>query len=38
MGCDGVFERLNDIEIRNIIFKDLIDDKPLISPVVKILD
>ena len=25
MGCDGVFEKLNDIQIRNIVFEDLIN-------------
>jgi len=38
MGCDGVFEKLSDIEIRNIIFDELISNQPLQVPVCKILD
>lgn len=38
MGCDGVFEKLNDLEIRDIIFENLIWKEPLTIPVCKILD
>lgn len=38
LGCDGVFEKLNDVEIRNIIFEDLLAEKKIDFPVRKILD
>ena len=38
LGCDGVFEKLNDYQIRNIIFEDLIENKPLVSPISKIFE
>lgn len=38
MGCDGVFERLNDIEIRNFVFESLLQGDKLEVGVRRVLD
>ncbi len=38
MGCDGVFEKLNDIQLRDIVFESLIERENLLTPLKRILD